>query len=340
MCADCLICNNRKATQTNSHIIPSFLVAMVSSYDGSYKRGKELMFTISSFQEKTYTGALPDTKLEEIFDTDNLTDERIKNELSDNTVAKDYIFCPVCERNLSRYLETPYAESLFRDKKIDYDIPVFFWISVIWRMSSCGNFYGFKLPDEINDKLHDNLKQYLQMKEEGQDISLLLRDINFQYKILQCKDFCKSNPGYIYCQYNERDNILVMSMGDLCVCGMFGVDTIPEDFVFFGLESFIKDAPINSGNDHEKRHNVEPDDYKKSIQEFVKVGAKLRLNDEFQILDKMWELSGFGRYMPIRMKMLFLPMLYDERVKIGERHTMQRYIDIFTFLRKKVYLWY
>lgn len=72
-------------------------------------------------------------------------------------------------------------------------------------MSSCDNYYGFKLPDEINDKLHDNLKQYLQMKEDGQDTSLLLRDINFQYKILQCKDFCKSNAGYIYCQYNERD---------------------------------------------------------------------------------------------------------------------------------------
>nr|WP_281548067.1 hypothetical protein [Alistipes onderdonkii] len=339
MIDNCLICNNKKATKTNSHIIPSFLVAMVSSYDGSYRRGKELMFTISSFQEKIYTGALPDTKLEQIFDTENLTEERIENELSKNTVAKDYIFCPNCEINLSRYLETPYAANLLRNEQINYDIPIFFWISVIWRMSIYGD-YGFKLPKDIEDKLHSYIKNYFKLKEEGKDLAPLLKDINFRYKILHCKNFCKDNAGYIYCKYNEHDSVLTMSIGDFCVCGMFENDSLTDDYTFFGLEPFIKKAPINKGYSNEEKYSISPDVYKESIQNFVNLGARLRLKDEFQILDKMWILSGRIGFMPIRMKILFLQMLYDENIKLGERHIPQRYIYIFEYLIRNVILWY
>lgn len=335
----CLICNNKKATKTNSHIIPSFLVAMVSSYDGSYKRSKELMFTISSFQEKIYTGALPDTKLEQIFNTEALTKDRIENELSKNTVAKDYIFCPQCEKNLSKYLESPYSANLLRNEQISYDIPLFFWISVIWRMSACGD-YGFKLPKDIEDRLHSNLEHYFRLKEEGKDVKPLLKDINFRYKILQCRNFCKENAGYIYCTYDKHNSILTMSIGDFCVCGMFENDDFTDDFAFFGLEPYIKKAPINKGYNDEEKFNISPDVYKKSIQKFVNFGAKLRLKDEFQILDKMWILSGRIGFMPIRMKILFLQLLYDENVKLGERHIPQRYIDIFEYLIHNVILWY
>lgn len=50
--AKCLICQEREATKKNSHIIPSFLVAMVTSYDGSYKRDKEILFLIKNFNTK------------------------------------------------------------------------------------------------------------------------------------------------------------------------------------------------------------------------------------------------------------------------------------------------
>lgn len=336
---NCLICNNREATKSNSHIIPSFLVAMVSSYDGSYRRGKELMFTISSFQEKVYTGELPDTKLEQIFDADTLTEERIKNELSNNTVAKDNIFCPTCETGLSQYLETPYAANLLRNEKISNDIPIFFWISVIWRMSACGD-YGFKLPKDIEDKLHYNLKQYFKLKEDKKDVAVFLGEIDFRYKILHCKNFCKDNAGYIYCVYNEHDRVLTISLGDLCICGMFDNDTLSENFTFFGLEPYLKEAPINQGRKNEERFSVSPSVYKESIRKFINLGAELRRKDEFLILDKMWTLSGRIGFMPIRMKMVFLQILYDESVKLGERHTSQRYIEIFEYLIRNVILWY
>ena len=104
---NCLICNKEKATKTNSHLIPSFMIAKVCSYDGSGKRDKEVMFTMTSYEDKVYVGAVPDTKLDELFNQEKLTDERINQELKNNTASKDYIFCPKCEANLSKYLETP-----------------------------------------------------------------------------------------------------------------------------------------------------------------------------------------------------------------------------------------
>lgn len=80
----CTLCRIRPATKLNSHIIPSFMIARVCSYDGSGKRDKEVMFTMSTYEDKVYTGQIPSTKLEELFDTDKLTDERIENELKFN----------------------------------------------------------------------------------------------------------------------------------------------------------------------------------------------------------------------------------------------------------------
>ena len=46
----CTICGIADATQKNSHLIPSFMVSKVCSYDGSGKRDKEVMITTWSQQ--------------------------------------------------------------------------------------------------------------------------------------------------------------------------------------------------------------------------------------------------------------------------------------------------
>ena len=105
MATKCKLCDLNEATQKNSHIIPSFIVSSIFSYDGSGKRDKEVMVTMTSHLDKFYIGALPSTKIEELFDSSKLTDERISNELSKNPMSKDYIFCPNCEKKISKYIE-------------------------------------------------------------------------------------------------------------------------------------------------------------------------------------------------------------------------------------------
>ncbi len=136
----CTLCGIHSATQLNSHIIPSFMIARVCSYDGRGRRDTEVMFTMSTYEDKVYTGQIPSTKIEELFDTENLTDERIEDELENNTAAKDNICCPECERNLSVYLEAPYAEHMHRGTQIDGATAYFFWVSIVWRLSISGFF--------------------------------------------------------------------------------------------------------------------------------------------------------------------------------------------------------
>ena len=54
--APCAICKSQPADKPNSHIIPSFFVAMVSSIDNSYKRDKELLYTIGDRITTAYIG--------------------------------------------------------------------------------------------------------------------------------------------------------------------------------------------------------------------------------------------------------------------------------------------
>ena len=100
--ASCTICHLRPADKTNSHLIPSFFIAMVSSVDGSYRRDKELLYTIGNNITTAYIGrSVREDELRNSFDS--LSDERLSM-MTENTDAKDYIFCSHCERKLGKYL--------------------------------------------------------------------------------------------------------------------------------------------------------------------------------------------------------------------------------------------
>ena len=332
----CLICKKNEATKSNSHIIPSFLTSMVASYDGSYKRGKDLLFAISPYKEQIYIGALPDTKLQSVFHYEELTEERI-SELSINPVALDYIFCPACECNLSKHLEAPYSECLSKNTQKDPITQLFFWISVIWRMSIT-NKYGFKLPKSIEDKFHSILDKFLLQKEEANDAKF--DDLNFNYRVIHCKDYCKTNGGFIHCKYEEIENVLTIMIGDVCICFTFDKADLPKDYHFFKLEEYFVKAYNNSTLKNEKRCLISKEDYKKSVNEFIKIGAEIKKREYFNLFDELWKRTGRTLYMPMRMKIKFLEMLLDENVKIGERHSKQRMVGIFNELVDNILIWY
>ena len=130
----CAICSSDPADKANSHLIPSFFIAMVSSVDGSYKRDRELLYTIGEHSTSAYIGR--SVKEEDLYDSfDSLSDERLA-ELSNNTDTKDYIFCSHCEKRLGEYLESPWHDHLFEDRHFSPDTAIFFWVSVLWRISA------------------------------------------------------------------------------------------------------------------------------------------------------------------------------------------------------------
>ena len=139
----CAICRIRPADKTNSHLIPSFFIAMISSVDHSYKRDKELLYTINEDITTAYIGR--GVREEELLRSfDSVSDERL-DMMKHNTDSRDYIFCPHCERKLGEYLESPWHDHLFNKRRIEPTNAYFFWVSLLWRISAF-EVFNFKLP--------------------------------------------------------------------------------------------------------------------------------------------------------------------------------------------------
>lgn len=325
---DCLICKKSKATKTNSHIIPSFIVAKVCSYDGSGKRDKEVMFTMTPLEEKLYLGAIPDTKIEELVDTQKLSDERIEQELSNNTASKDYIFCPECEKNLSVYLETPYAECLQKGKTPNVHLAYFFWMSIVWRMSISKQF-EFSLPSDIEQTLGNALNEYFNAIKSGHNTDIIVGECNFSYRMLRAPSYLPNGMAYLGGRYYEQFGILTLTLGDTILCAKFDNPDLPEDFIYLGLEEYIKSAEINNGMEEERYSEVDNTTLEKAMHRMAMEAASIRLHHEKIFADIIWHNIGLEGPMPNEIFITFIQRLYTENVKPGDKKTPERYIQIF-----------
>lgn len=327
---DCLICKREKATKTNSHLIPSFMIAKVCSYDGSGKRDKEVMFTMTSYEDKVYVGAVPDTKLNELFNQEKLTDERIEKELKDNTASKDYIFCPKCETNLSKYLEAPYAEYYTKGNTIQPDIAYFFWLSIVWRMSISRQFQ-FALPEDIELNLGECLKEYIEAVANKQDITPIIEKCCFSYRLLRCPSYLPNGLAYFGARYMDNTKILTLTLGDTILCANFDKQNIelPNDYNYLGLEDVIKSAPVNLGKDSQQCVNVENKTFEAAMLQMVIETACKRFFNEKELANKIWNAVGLPDNMPDEIFNSFMERLYSEEVKQGDRKTSERYVQVF-----------
>ena len=326
----CLLCKQRPATKTNSHIIPSFMIAKVCSYDGRGKRDQEVMFTMSSYEDKVYTGQIPSTKLEELFDIDKLSDERIENELKDNTASKDYIFCPDCEKDLATYLESPYAEYLRRGKKIDFSIAYYFWLSVVWRMSISEKF-NFRLPIALEEHLGENLHDYLEAVKQGKSIDDIISSCVFRYRIVASPDSLndEKKAGFFGGRFDLKRDIISLSMGDKILCVTFNDDPLPGDYSFISFENELKTAVINNGQSVEQETIVDKERFADGIRQMVKEKAFKRLLHEKERADTYWKKAGQDGEMPIDIFKELIERLYSEDTKQGDRKTLERYNQLF-----------
>lgn len=323
----CLICRVLEATKTNSHLIPSFMIAKICSYDGSGKRDREVMFTMELCRDRVYIGALPDTKIEELFDIANLSDERIQNELRVNPASKDYIFCPQCESKLSKYLESPYSISISQNKSIDPHISYFFWLSVIWRMSISDQF-GFKLPYNIEQLLGHNLNEYLKAMENNSTTESIALSTPFSYRLIRAPQFLPNQhcDGFLYGFYDSENNALLYNFGDTVICAHFDNENLNDKFTFLGLEKYIKDAKINNGSDVEQFTEIDNSSINDASKHILSEIIPKRLQFEFELVNKVWNSIGINGTMPLPMFTHYISQLYSDKGKQGDRRTPEQYV--------------
>lgn len=324
----CLLCGERDATKTNSHLIPSFLVAQVCSYDGSGNRDKEVMFTMTPYEEKVYTGQIPDTKYEELFDMEALSEERIERELKENTASKDYIFCPMCEKRLSDILETPYAKYHKQGGNIAPEIAFMFWMSIVWRMSVSEQF-AFRIPNDIEQRLGRDLNSFMAVLSEGGDVTQIVSNCPFRYRIVKSDGKNANAPGYLGGHYNYDYNILTYTIGDMIVCAQFGDGILPEGYEYYGFENALQTAPLNNGSHPEEYLLLKGEEYDRLIHTFVIQTAHKRFEAEKELVQACWNAVGLEGVMPPDIMRSFIERLYSDEVKQGDRHSRERYVELF-----------
>lgn len=330
--APCAICKSRPANKTNSHLIPSFFIAMVSSVDNSYKRDKELLYTIGQDITTTYIGR--SVREEELIHSfDSLSDERLEM-MADNSDSRDYIFCPHCEKKLGEYLETPWHEHLFNKRKISPDAAYFFWVSILWRISAFEGIH-FKLPTHIEHSLRKRLNAYTQAKDDKNDISQLMCNLPFTYKVLYSKDYSKNNGGLIYYEYDRNSKIATLLLGDVAVCFSFNRHKTFDRLSFYGLETKFFEAPVNDGSSHEAIYNIEANDLNAANTNLIQVIQSIRLKGDRKKILKLWDMVRNTIGMPLPLKPVepfvqyVISLLYDETVKPGEKTTYEYFAKCF-----------
>ena len=325
---DCYICGKQEATKKNSHIIPSFLIAPIFNYDGSSKRGKEVMFTITPVEEKVYIGELPDTKIDTLFDQEKLTDERIESELRINTASRDYIFCPKCENDLSKYLESPYSSDYKNGNNTDPVTAYFFWLSVIWRISISGQF-GVKLDREIEQNLGESLRNFFCAKDAGTPIDDIIGSCIFKYRLLRCNGYINNAAGYIVATFDATNKILSVIIGETIISATFCNHILPNSYNFFGSEEFMQAAPINDCSTVETTIMINKEQYGGIIKNTIKVLAKQKAETEYEIVDLCWKEVGLPGHMPFEIFKYYMELLLDEKTKLGDRMTNERRVETF-----------
>ena len=328
----CAICHSKPANKTNSHIIPSFFIAMVSSVDNSYKRDKELLYTIGKHQTTAYIGR--SVKEEDLRDSfDYISEERLAK-LSKQTASKDYIFCSHCEKKLGEYLESPWHDHLFSGKAVSPDTAYFFWVSLIWRMSV---FEGsaFKLPTHIEKGLGKRLNCFIQAKDKNEDTAPFLNKAPFTYKVLYCKDYSKEQSGFIYSEYDSKSKIASFILGDVAACFSFQKHRSFDKHSFYGLEEAFTSAPINDGYKNEAIFKVEANVFENFSDSIIDKFKTIRLDSDKANIIGIWQIARdrYGVKLPPRPNETFvryvISELYSDSVKPGEKITHEHYARCF-----------
>lgn len=318
----CLICGKADASKTNSHIVPSFLVSMYDSYDNSGKRGRDLQISITDIGRSTYVGAIPSTKYDEIFNEDSLNDEKRIEELKNNPDARDYVFCPTCERLLADLLESPYADAFKQDKGIDGTIAYYFWISVIWRMNSCRKNFGFQLDESTSKALHKMLLSYLDNNGQLNERNKPNPDI-FKYKLLYCPNYCKdTQKGFQYCNY--KNNVLTFIISDFILIVYLGTtNNLPDNYMFDIISDVIKNTDFNTGKEEtENKLIINIEAMESVMSAIIKYGVNIKIKHYDKVLSMLWKELDIPIRLTESIKKDVISEIFSEETKLAERETV------------------
>lgn len=317
----CKLCKKNEATQTGSHIIPSFLMKRVDNVAGSNKRDRELGFAISGTGVKPYFGrSTPDGKLEEVFG--EVTDDDIENSRSPEII--DYMLCPRCESRFSK-IESAYADLLNIKQKesyyseIDPQIAFAFWLSVVWRVSASG-IHNVKFSPEKEELIRNILDIHLgDSVVELKDLSNILKENNLYYKLMRCPDYTLNNGGFVFGK-NQDCEPFGMVIGEFVLFFYTRKRCrVDKKFSLFGLEDYRGNCKNNNLDQKEFVYSINESSFRKNIEKAIAYIMKERLKDLYIKIDYV-TINSMGIQMKIELKNAIIADMLENN-KLARRHS-------------------
>lgn len=192
----CLLCRQKAATKTGSHLIPHFFIQRFFAYDGSTKRDKEMVesYSLANGDNRTFLGheVSPDV-IDDVLGHALSDEEVVRESKKHNLLMRDYFFCPDCEKRFSVIEE--YYSNIQKGTLKDYPphVPYLFWLSVIWRMS-IGRLAIHMLPEHeqrVRKVLDQALNTDKTLIKEGSSIGY------FAYRLGHAVDLKGETPSIV-----------------------------------------------------------------------------------------------------------------------------------------------
>ncbi len=164
--------------------------------------------------------------------------------------------------------------------------------------------YGFDLGETLNDNLRLYLKSYFEIKEKKLSVDETVKQVPFRYKLLRCKDYCKSENGFLFAQYKE--GVLDIVLGEYMLRAFFKLHGEFPNPPFMGAETYFEKASINHGMGEEQVADLEIETFKGIVAKFVKYATHLKRVEFKRKLDLIWKELGLPNAMPIQLKNQFV----------------------------------
>ena len=305
----CLLCKDKLANKTGSHIVPCFIMKRIN---GHGQRDHEVGFVIKSGVVDTYFGReIYEEKRREI------TDSEEKMESRDNDDVRDYIFCDECETYFSR-LESEYSSSLSLNftagqntinNKVTAQTALLFWCSIVWRVSAT-NHLGQRLNPELEERLRVALE------------SNSINGLNIKYALYRCKDYGKSYERATYLCMDTKDKSVLLVVDEFMLLMVFDMNEVGSEVRLLDVNfNLIRDA-MNDGTRVEEISPM-PFEYFECLIGNIQCIAVRQLN----LVDGFRGLHRFisGRELPDKMLNEMLSAVQTHQCKLGDRYTSEHY---------------
>jgi hypothetical protein len=324
----CLLCKERPADKTGSHIVPHFLLKRIENIEGRSGRDYEIGFVVQSFDTTSHFGrSVPLEKLDEFFG--ELTDKDLTS--NKHPMIVDYFFCKYCEDRFAK-IENEYASTLQKhddkvyESGISSELGLLFWMSVVWRIS-VNKKSGVVLTGSQNEKLRRVLNAFLDVNLDQINFANLRqhRDAKrLSYRLMRSPGYTEKNGTHMV--WHPRIKHPYSLIIDEFIL-FFAFKDNYNDYKrtnLFGLKDEIWDSPINKFNGKEQ---IKP------INEGKLFDINARLIEEIkqQRIEKMdlfWDrlhvaVGGRGRHMPEKIKLEIMAELTSEEKKMGRKYNLE-----------------